>query len=413
MTPLKLLEIVCRIIFAPSTLEKARLSARYFTRNRKMGFCDALLFFLDMNKTSLQTRLNIFFKEKSDKLMSEQAFSALRNKFDHSPFETMQRELVFEEYSPTNTKLLRWNGYFLLSVDGTYLLLPKNKALREVFGTRGEGGRCVCAGVSVLYDVLNHFPIHPILTHSDMNERKECANHIDFLRKELPFVADKSLVLLDRGYPSAELFRYFNENGVKFLARCAKNYSLATENAPLGDSVVTLSDRTTVRVYKFKLITGEIETLITNLFDIPCEEFPKLYAMRWGVEGFYFTLKKIVCVEKFSGRNEIAVRQDFWCSMVLMIATAVFQRDADKVVQSKQEHKKNKHFYKTRTSDLVVNMRNHFIFSVCAQDNNAAIILDSLIALCARSTTAIQPDRHWKRVFPNASNRHNNLKSSL
>jgi hypothetical protein len=39
-----------------------------------------------------------------------------------------------------------------------------------------------------------------------------------------------------------------------------------------------------VRVVKFELPGGEVETLITDLFELPEECFPKLYFMRWPIE---------------------------------------------------------------------------------------------------------------------------------
>lgn len=413
MKPYRLLEIIDRIIHAPQTLKRARYSEKHFTRDRKMPFTDVLHFFFDMNKTSLQTRLNQFFRGNTDTMMSEQAFSKARNHFDHSPFETMHRELVGEEYARNEDLLQTWNGYFVFAVDGTYYLLPKRKALHDAFGTRGEGGRCVSAGSSVLYDVLNNWPVDPILTHSAMNERNECMNHLNSLCRHLPHIAERSLILLDRGYPAIDLFKKFNAKGMKYLARCSKNYCKVTETAPMGDSTAELDKGLPVRIYKFVLDNGDTETLITNLFDVPCEEFPALYAMRWGIEGFYFKLKNIVSIEKFSGRTENAIRQDFWVSMVLMIAVAVFQRDADKMIEIRQKHKNNKHIYKAKTSDLVVNLRNHFIFSVFRQDPDCMDILQNIIELCAYSVSAVQPHRHSPRTFSQHSNPHDNLKSRL
>jgi hypothetical protein len=39
-----------------------------------------------------------------------------------------------------------------------------------------------------------------------------------------------------------------------------------------------------VRVVKFELPGGEVETLITDLFELWEECFPKLYFMHWPVE---------------------------------------------------------------------------------------------------------------------------------
>ena len=140
--------------------------------------------------------------------MSQQAFSKLRMKFDHSPFET-------------------------------YLQLPRVQALRDEYGVRG-GGELPSAGISVLYDTLHGWPLDPILTHTDMDEREQCRKHIDFLCDALPHVAQKSILTLDRGYPSIDLFHKIDSCGLKFVARCSTAAATEIAEAPPGDSCVTL-----------------------------------------------------------------------------------------------------------------------------------------------------------------------------
>jgi len=79
--------------------------------------------------------------------------------------------------------------------------LLRTDALREEFGVRG-GGNQPSAGVSVLYDVLNNWALDPIITRTDMSERNECEKHIKFLSEQLPHIAAKSILTIDRGYPS-------------------------------------------------------------------------------------------------------------------------------------------------------------------------------------------------------------------
>ena len=95
-----LLDFLRRVTQNPTTLVESRLSERWFTRNRKMGFTDAVCFFFDLRKTSLQTRLNSFFDIiKRGMSMTQQGFSKLRSRFNHRPFELMLREIVSQEYS--------------------------------------------------------------------------------------------------------------------------------------------------------------------------------------------------------------------------------------------------------------------------------------------------------------------------
>ena len=71
--------------------------------------------------------------------------------------------------------------------------------------------------------------------------------------------------------------------GLHFAIRCNSYAFKAANDCPLGSSVLTLENGQTVRVVLFLLKTGEAETLLTNLFDLPEGEFPELYAMRWGM----------------------------------------------------------------------------------------------------------------------------------
>ncbi len=392
-----LINTINEIIHSPQTLERARCSEKFFTRDRKMPFTDILSFFFDLRKTSLQTRLNLFSKGSRHPMISQQALSKARNHFDHSPFETMVRTLVCKEYAG-NDEVPTWNGYHILAVDGSYLQLPKTPELAEAFGVRGAGGYGVSAGISILYDILSGWPIDPIITHTDMNEREECKRHLDYLSEHLPHMADKSLILLDRGYPSEDLFKTIESKGMKFLARCKSDYCKKTQRAPIGDSIVRIGGGLLVRVYKFKLPSGETETLLTNLFEVPDKGLPELYAKRWGIETVYDRLKNTVCLENFSGKTKNAILQDFWASMVLMVSIAVFQKEANDKIENDQKRKSNKYRYQVSIGDLAVTLRDQFVFEVLRKNKLLSIFkIKKIIATLAYSKSPVRPERSFPR----------------
>jgi len=414
MINLEMLEMLSQISHDQKTLDVARLKENAFTRNRNMSFPDALSFLLDMRKTTLQTRLNIFFKNiKGGNPISQQSFSELRMNFDHSPFETMVRELVKKEYSG-QYKLPLWNGYHVFGIDGSCLQLPRVDALREEYGTRGRGSSCPCAGISVLYDVLHGWTIDPIITKSDMNEREECEKHIQYLCGQLPHIAGNSIVLIDRGYPSQDLLEKLQCSGLKFLARCSSQFVLEINAAPIGDSTVTLKNGISVRVIKIPLPSGEIETLVTNLLELPEALFVELYSLRWGIETNYFKLKRELCVEKFSGKTGNSIRQDFWASMVLLNAVAVFQQEADEAVKQRQKDKIIKNVNRARTSDLIITLRDRFIFAVlCGFPSIADLEMENVIRTMARVVSPVRPNRSFPRNFKPCFVTNHNLKSRL
>ena len=407
-----LLDYIAHVIKSKKTLIFARIHETAFTRKRSMPFANALYFMLDMRTTTLQTRLNIFFKHNGGAPISQQAFSKLRANFDHSPFETIVRGLVKEEYSGKHP-LTTWNGYHLLGVDGSYLQLPRVEELRKEFGVRG-GGRCPMAGVSVLFDVLHGWALDPILTDSYMNEREQLIKHTDFLTRELPEVAKKSILLLDRGYPSKELFGKLQETCFKFVARCKSGFAKAVDEAPLGDSIVTLTNGVSVRIVKFELENGNIETLATNLLDLHMDAIIELYSLRWGIETMYFKLKHELCVEKFSGKTANSIRQDFWATMVLLNSVAVFQHEADEAVKDRHKDKPVKHEYRARTSDLIITLRDRFIFAaLCGHPSLTKWEMDDVIKTLARVVSPVRPGRAFPRNFKPFFSVNHNLKSLL
>ena len=164
---------------------------------------------------------------------------------------TAFRHLVKEEYSGEHS-LKTWNGYHVLGVDGSYLQLPRVDELRNLFGVR-DSGTCPNAGISILFDVLHGFALDSIITVARMDERIQFTNHMDFLCCELPNIAKKTIFLLDRGYPSQKLLTDIHKKGLKFVARCSSQFLKPINTAPIGDSVITLSNGVSVRVIKFLL----------------------------------------------------------------------------------------------------------------------------------------------------------------
>jgi sulfur transfer complex TusBCD TusB component (DsrH family) len=414
MKSLEVLENLEIVTNDPKTLEESRQKEKSFTRERGMPFADALRFLLDMRKSSIQTRLNQYYKKvKGGDAISQQAFSKLRMNFDHSPFEKMVRLLVSKEYSG-QYELPLWKGYHVFGIDGSSLQLPRADILRNEFGVRGRGGTCPCAGMSVLYDVLHGWAVDSILSRADMNERTECKKHIDFLCREMPNIAKNSIITMDRGYPSLELLENLQASGVKYLARCSSNFLSEINNTPMGDSTVVLKNDISVRIIKFVLTSGEIEILATNLFELSEALFPELYALRWGIETAYFCLKQELCIEKFSGKTPNSIRQDFWASMVLLNSVAVFQQEADAVVEQRQENKPIKHIYRARTSGLTVTLRDEFIFAVLSGNTAfTSLEMERIINTIAREVSAVRPNRAFPRNFKPAFKANHNLKSHL
>ena len=69
-----------------------------------------------------------------------------------------------------------------------------------------------------------------------------------------------------------------------------------------------------MRIVKFKLKTGEIELLATNLTkeEFTTEELKELYNQNSEIEIGFKKLKSLVRIEEFTGNRRIIIEQDFY-----------------------------------------------------------------------------------------------------
>ena len=95
-------------------------------------------------------------------------------------------------------------------------------------------------------------------------------------------------------------------------------------------------DDVKVRIVKFTLPSGEIETLLTNLFDIDESEFKELYFRRWRIEVKYDVVKNKLEMPCFGGFSENVIMQDFWISMYLANMAAIAKNEADEKIKIRQ-----------------------------------------------------------------------------
>ena len=398
-------KIINEIINCKKILNNARNRLALFTRRSSLSFQSMLLFLLDMRRASLQTRQRSFFQKLSRGMymsVTKQAISKRRNDFDHSPFVEMLKSLVAAEYSAKNRKK-EYKGYILMAIDGSYLQLPRSDALLKEFGYHGSSD-LPTAAISVLYDVLNGWPIDVALTHSNMNERSEATKHIINLCAMFPHIARKAIITFDRGYPSLEMFTFLQEKGVKFVIRCSSKSLKEINNAPMGDSVVSLKNGLKVRVVKFTLPTGKTEILVTNHFELELNDIIVIYTMRWGVENLFRLLKDSLFIEGFSGKTVNSIKQDFYATMVMLIGVAIVRDEGNKIAKTVRKNKKNIHEYAVNVSNIVTIMREEFIFMLFYESHNDDY-LDKINKIMYTVASVVEPVRKG-RHYPRKMGRH-------
>ena len=123
---------------------------------------------------------------------------------------------------------------------------------------------------------------------------------------------------------SKELIAYIEDTihaGYLFRLRSKFNNTIDAIPAPTDqygttDHILVLDDRK-VRVLKFYLPSGTLETLITNDFGLVKDLFRQCYFLRWPVEEDYKLIKEKIGLTNFRGYSENSVLQEFWISILL------------------------------------------------------------------------------------------------
>ena len=197
--------------------------------------------------------------------------------------------------------------------------------------------------------------------------------------------------------------------------RVRRKWNLSVDAADQSDSFVKLDDDTIVRVVKFPLPSGDQETLITNLFDLPSEVYPTLYFYRWPVETKFDVVKNKLELENFSGRTENAVLQDFWACMHLANIAAIAKDEANELVKEQHAGKDNKYVYIPNLNQLIGSLKDTYIDACFAHSKRQRIKrMNSVIAQIARAVIPIRPGRSIPGpLSPRRSKFHHNHKSTV
>lgn len=400
------------VLKAPATLTESRFKPEYFTRNRIMPFLKVLKFLISMMKVSTQCALNLFFEEEGI-TMSQQALSKARNKFNHTPFlkvfEAIRDMMYDEENSPD---LERYEGMIVIAIDGSQTPLPNIPKLRKKYGGTGSKRSSPTARASIAYDVTNDFIMDADFVPLSVGERTLAMQHI----KKVGEIIDlkEALFILDRGYPCEDLIRELSEKS-HYLMRLRRKFSKDIDELGLGSHIITLYGDVKARIVKLELPSGEIETLITNLFDLDESKFMGLYFMRWPVEVKYDIVKNKLELPNFGGFTENVIMQDFWISMYLLNMAAVAKHEADVLIKQERAGKNNKYEYQANVNTVIGSLRNRLADAVFFSDEaERDRKLLRIIAEIQRSVIPIRPDSNVVRYCnPRKTKFHHNKKSNV
>lgn len=405
--------ISASIIRAVSTLTESRFKPQYFTRNRLLPFHKILKYLLSMDKSATQIGVNRFL-EKDDVTVSQQAVSKARNKFDHTPFMKLFnaiRDAVYDKERIDGLK--KYHGKFIFAIDGSETALPNMPTLLEKFGGTGSKSSSPTARMSITYDVLNDIIVDAAFNPLTISERKHAENHITSVEKIINL--KQIIFIMDRGYASRKLIELFSEKSY-YLFRLRSKFNNDIDTLPLGDHVITMYDDLKVRIIKFELPSGEIETLMTNIFDLDVSEFKELYFKRWRIEVKYDVVKNKLEMPSFGGFTENVIRQDFWISMYLANMAAIAKSEADEKIKDARKEKDNNYDYQANVNNIIGSLRERLADAVFSRNPaHRQKKLERIILEIQRAVVPIRPDDGNTPRYENTrkTSFHHNKKHNL
>jgi hypothetical protein len=389
---------------------------------------------------SLQNRLNEAQKALQHLAMgfdggsvSASAYSQARAKFKHTAFIALNRDVVLPTfYAPAeeegDIEAKYWQGFRLVGIDGTDLVLPNTPEFLASFGGRsfkianrhkpGEyiTGKRPGALAVVSYDLLNHLAI-------DARLQACCSDETIGALSMIHDLAPNDLIITDRGFVSYQYMATCFQQQRQFLTRAPK--SMYTElqalaRASQGKSAqatvampyhhraamqaLGLPLMLTIRCVLIDLPMGEEEVLFTSLLDpeeYPSAEFGDLYCLRWGEETYFDRVKNVMNIELFSGLSEESIHQDFWATLLVSNMETVFSADAQTILDAKPAE----NLYRQQVNHAVAfsTLRRDVMELVLSPEHSTDELLAQLTILFLQTPVPRRPNRSFPRTTPTST----------
>ena len=260
--------------------------------------------------------------------VSAPSFCAARHKLGPDLLRHMLHEIAATSHE-TTFKSQRWHGRRVFAIDGTKINLQRGPELERAFGVPHD---CYCPQVlvSVLLDVCAKAPVDVEIAPFASSER-------DHVLGMLPSLGRGDVLVLDRGYPSHEVFQALAEEGIDFLVRVpsARTFSAIDElREGGGDDRLFRFDPPsdsppewkplTLRVVRQRAPDGTDTFFITTLRreEVSRAQIRQLYHMRWEAEEFYKLLKgPYIGQGQFRSKSADGVKQEIH-ALILYLAIA-------------------------------------------------------------------------------------------
>ena len=320
-----------------------------FTRSRKLPLSAMLKMMISMGGNSIQKELFDYHGYHEDTATTS-AFIQQREKILPFAFEFLLHELTASMAQP-----LLYRGYRLLGIDGSDLHIPTNPAdsLNHIVAQDGSKGYNLLH-LNALYDLCGKLFLDVVIqNYRDMDEHlalTQLVNRFD--------IADKAILVADRGYESYNNLAHIEEKGWNYVFRIRDHNGLIQgmnlPDVPEFDIQVSriLTKKQTkmvkaspekyrflpsnvrfdflnldhdlfypisFRVVRFKTAENCHQTLITNLDTtmFPIDILKDIYRLRWGIETSFRELKYAVGLLNFHSKRAGLIAQEIYAQLIM------------------------------------------------------------------------------------------------
>lgn len=264
----------------------------------------------------------------SDKPVSAAALCNARAKLSSDVFEHLLSAVVDAFRDAFGAESL-WQGRRVLAADGTWITTQRSHELERAFGVPSQG-YCPQLLLTALYDVSAHLPIAATVVGCNGHERVELAKLLDHITPD-------DILVVDRGYPSFDVFRMLVDRDLDFVARVPSSSTFAgielLRQSPGKDYRVVLQDpnkrHPLLELRALEVDVGGDEPLyfITTLRrkDYTRSQVADLYRLRWREEEFFKALKRAeLGLGQFHAKSANGVKQEVFASLLYWAITRYF-----------------------------------------------------------------------------------------
>ena len=422
-------------IYRSNFVNKCRMHKNNFIRNRKMSPQNIILY--ELNKKGLTTKMEILnFNDINDvQDISSPGLFKQREKLNPDAFVYLMQESLKGFYIGYKDEVKTYKGYVLTGIDGSDFEIPNTITARKKYNGKLQN-QCARITVSTCYDLLNHYTLDTIIENYNYSETEMAKRHYGTINNEGLLGDFKTIRIMDRNYKNLSHIYNYIKNDNKFLIRIAAScYEKENKSMQTDDEIIEigyeynrvkyykssdpelyeyLSNGNTIKVrcVKFKLNTGEIEYLLTNLSneEFNMTEIAYLYNMRWKIETNYHHLKGNIKIECITSSKDILIKQDIYSQVLVANILQAFINEQNEEL----EKYKYKHKMKINNNMAIGILKNTLIYILLEVNNKKRHeMMDKFCLAIEKYIVPIKPGRKNKRNNNTKNRYHINRRKSF